>query len=518
MNFKTTILLLVVLAAVGAYFAVEHFKGQSPQTTTQNTGKLLDIDSSNVKQVSITQPDGRKIALEKSGAQWRLTDPVNAPADTFAVEELLRQVTSLTPRGQLPADQKASVGLDHPNYVIQLTTTDGKSHTVSVGDKAQLSDAMYVLVDDHSAPDIVPSSAYDQFGKEADSYRSKKLVDVNNDQIQQIAIMQNGKTLKLEKQGTSWVITQPTEMPADSNEVSTLLFGLTDLNANEFVSKPGPPAAYGLTHPEMTVWFSTVSPLHPLESPTTRSTNVAHDQTIAAFDTTQPATEPAGTTIAFGRFDSVLQKNVYAYVNNGPIVTVSTTSQNAFNKTALDLRDRKVVDIDPAQVESFTLAIDRPATTQPTTKPAEQHEYALARRQEKTVLGPTVPATEPTTQASTQPATQPSLAAAAPKSKWIIRSGGEGDANDAQVEALLGALHPLKADRYIEKNSTTQPASNYTLTVHVGPGNGHGPMDYTTRFTSPGATGAAVGSFNDLTFETDRTILDKLDVNFRGGK
>ena len=498
MNFKTTILLLVLLAVVGGYFAFEHYKGQNAPPPAQTTSKLLDVDSNNVKQVSITQPDGKKIALEKSGSQWRLTGPVNAPADSFAVDELLRQVTSLTPRGQLPADQKTSVGLDHPNYVIQLATADGKTHTISVGDKSQISDAMYVLVDDRSAPDIVSSSAYDQFGKDADSYRSKKLVDVNTDQIQQVAIIQNGKTLKFQKQGTSWVITQPAEMPADSNEVSNLLFAITDLNANDFVSKPGPPASYGLAHPVMSVWFSTVSP--------------------TSQPATAPATEPAGTTIDFGRFDSVLQKNVYAYVNNGPIVTVSTTSQNSFNKTALDLRDRKVVDIDPAQVESFTLSVDRPATTQPATRPAEQHEYTFARRQEKTVLGPTVPTTEPTTQASTQPATQPSLAAALPKSKWIIQSGGEGDANDAQVDALLGALHPLKADKFLEKNPTTQPAGDFTLTVHVGPANGHGPMDYTFRFTSPGATGAAIGSFNDLTFETDRTVLDKLDVNFRGGK
>jgi hypothetical protein len=506
MNFKTTILLLVLLAAVGAYFAVEHYKSQNAQPPPQTTGKLLDIDSNNVKQVSIAQPDGKKISLEKSGTQWRLIEPVNAPADSFAVDELLRQVTGLTPRGQLPADQKSSVGLDHPNYVIQLTTTDGKTHTVSVGDKSQISDAMYVLVDDRLAPDIVSSGAYDQFGKEADSYRSKKLVDVNTDQIQQVAITQNGKTLKLERQGTSWVITQPTEMPADSSEVSNLLFAITDLNANEFVAKAGPPPSYGLTHPVMTVWFSTVSP--------------------TSQPATAPATEPAGTTIAFGRFESVLQKNVYAYVNNGPVVTVATTSQNSFNKTPLDLRDRKVVDIDPAQVESFMLSVDRPATTQPTTRPAERHQYTLARRQEKTVLGPSMPTvapatqatTEPATQASTQPATQPTLAAAPPKSKWIIQSGGEGDANDSQVDAVLGGLHPLRADKFLEKNPTTQPAGNYTLAVHVGPGNGHGPMDYTIRFTSPGATGPAGGSFNDLAFETDRTILDKLDVNFRGGK
>jgi hypothetical protein len=500
MNFKTTILLLAVLAAVGVYFVVDHFSGRGASTTTTTTaGKLVDVDAANVKQISITQPDGKKVVLAKADGKWRLTDPVNAPADSFNADDLARQLTGLTSHGKLGADQKSSVGLDHPNYVVEITSTEGKTTRLSFGDKSTISDALYVQVNDESTPQVVSSSFNEQLAKSADSYRSKKLVDATNEQIQQIAITQNGQTLRLEKQGANWQITEPKSMPADPGEMSSLLFTLTDLSAVEFVTGSPKPEAYGLAKPAMTVWFSTAAP--------------------ATRPATAPASQPAGATVVFGRFDSVLQKNVYASVNGGPIVTVSVPSETAFNKTALDLRDRKVLDIDPAHVESITLSANRPATTQPTTRPAEQHEYTLVRRQETRTLGPVLPTTEPTTQAATsQPTSQPSLAAATqPASKWTFQSGNSGDANDAQVEALLTALHPLQATKFLDSApATTQPADAYTLTIHVGPANGHGPTDYTLRLSAPTPTGPAVGSANDLTFGTDRSILEKLQVNFKG--
>jgi hypothetical protein len=131
---------------------------------------------------------------------------------------------------------------------------------------------------------------------------------------------------------------------------------------------------------------------------------------------------------------------------------------------------------------------------------------------------PAVASTEPATQpaiASTEPATQPAVASTQPASKWTIESGGSGDANEAQVDTLLAALHPLQATKYLEKAPTTQPAATYILTVHVGPANGKGPQDYTLRFTDPGATAPVIGSNDELLFELDRAIVEKLDVKFK---
>src|SRR5690348_15333697 len=110
MNFKTTIVLLIILAAVGVFFLVDHLRSPGEKQTASTTpGKLVDIDSANVKQLSLTQPDGKKIVLAKTDGKWRLTEPVNAPADTFTVDDLVKQLTGLTARAKLKPDEKASV-------------------------------------------------------------------------------------------------------------------------------------------------------------------------------------------------------------------------------------------------------------------------------------------------------------------------------------------------------------------------------------------------------------------------
>jgi len=486
MNFKTTIVLLVLLVAIGIYFVFNHGSRSTSETptNTQAVAKLIDIDSGSVKQISVTYADGKKLVIDRAGAGWKMTQPVAAPADTFAVEQLVSSVTGLQSHGQLPADQIASVGLDHPKLTIQITSGDGKTATVHVGDKSKISDDLYVQIEGKSQPEIVSSGSYDQLSKAADTYRSKKLVDASTDQIQSVSLTQGNQTIKIEKKGTSWTITQPTEMPADDSEMSSLLMAITDLNAAEFVNDPSTPASYGLTTPVETVTFTTGSPA-----------------------TTAPASQPAPTTIVFGRYDSVLQKNVYASVNNGTIVTIPASSQTSLAKTALDLRDRKVIDVDPAVVEHITLKRNHVATTQPTTRPAEETEFVLARRQESKMIGPVLPSTQPTTtQATTEPSTQPA-------SKWTVEGGG--DSNDAAVDALLTALHPLKADKYLDHGPSTQPADDYVLTIHAGPTGGHGAADYTLHLRGSLAPAPATGDFNGLTFETDRAILEKLDANFK---
>jgi hypothetical protein len=141
----------------------------------------------------------------------------------------------------------------------------------------------------------------------------------------------------------------------------------------------------------------------------------------------------------------------------------------------------------------------------PTTQPASVATTQPATTQPTTQVASTQPTTQPLVPV-TQPATQPA-------SKWFFASGGQGDAEEGQVAALLTALHPLRVDKYLEIAPTTQPAGSYTLAVHTTDG-----KDYTFRFTDPGAAGKVVGSYDDLTFEIDRSLLEKLTGDFKTKK
>jgi hypothetical protein len=517
MNFRTTLVLLILVVAAGiaVYITQQRTSSQTEQPTPGNEHKLTDLDSKDITRVAITNAEGKKTVLEKSGANWKLVEPVKAEAKSFEVDTLVNDIAGLQSRGQVDESQKAAGGLDHPSFVVELTGKNGKVTKLQVGDKQPVGDTLLVLLDDRKKPDVVSTSLYTNLDKPASNYRKAQLAEVSQDQIKQLTINKGKSTIKLEKSGAEWRITEPKAMPADSAAVSDLLFAITGLNATEFVSEDASKAAnYGLTHPKITVSYSTQAPTtQPATNPTTQGS-------------TAPTTQPANVvTIKFGDYEDLLKRNIFAEVDQGPIAKVTASSETSFDKLALDLRNKEVVNIDPEKVQRLTLQINTAATTQPTTKPADLREFTIERiKEEPAVLGPMLPTTQPTTQPAvastqptTQPSTQPALAttqpATQPASKWFFASGGQGDADEGQVTALLTSLHPLRAEKYLESSPTTQPSGSYNLTIHTADG-----ADFQLRFTDPGNSVKLIGSYNDLTFELDRTLVEKLTGDFKTKK
>src|SRR5512133_639534 len=141
MNFKTTLILLVILAGLGAYiFFAKSGSESGPKTEvtkTENERKLFDVQSTDISKITVTPADGKRMALEKSGGNWKLTEPVAAPAETFEVDSLARALAELKSHGTVNAsagDAKAT-GLDNPRYKVEFTA-GSKNYSLSVGDKS----------------------------------------------------------------------------------------------------------------------------------------------------------------------------------------------------------------------------------------------------------------------------------------------------------------------------------------------------------------------------------------------
>src|SRR5436305_1832473 len=98
--------------------------------------------------------------------------------------------------------------------------------------------------------------------------------------------------------------------------------------------------------------------------------------------------------IKFGRYDDILKKNVMVMTSQSQaIAKVPATILETINKKPLDLRDKRVVDIDPAQVSAITITQDIAATTKPTSQPAVQKEIVIRRHHE--AAASTVPSSQP---------------------------------------------------------------------------------------------------------------------------
>jgi hypothetical protein len=497
MNFKTTIVLIVILAAVGIWLLVDQYTGNEPAKTASNSAQstvegkpLFEVPPEQISKLTISPAQGPKVVLQKAAGKWQIESPLKAPAETWEVDGLVRDLVGLRSRGQVEAN--AATGLEQPRYQIQLDSQSGKTVQFAVGDKTAIGDAMYIRLDGQKKAEVVDADAYAKLAKPLEDYRDKHLMNVSATDIKQLRVTRPGKpALVLEKEGSQWRMTQPKAMPADESAVSDLLFALSGAQAVEYVpadqaKSPG----LQLDHPQATVWFSTAPP-------TTRPA-------------TKPATQPTGTTLTFGGYDTILKENVYATLaGSDTVVTLPVSTLNTFEKIPLQLRDKTVLNLDPQEVQSFTLAEDRPATTQPTTQPAVKKTITVERRPVELTLGPGAPAMHPaTTQAMSQSATTQATTKPA-ESKWLVRGEHPAGASDQNVEKLLSALHPLKAEQFLETAPATKPVATYTLTLHTDRG-----ATQMLQLHEQGPTEPLIGVGDGLTFEVDRTILATLNADF----
>jgi hypothetical protein len=499
MNFKTTIALLVALVVVGIFFFVGQNKPkpEAPANNSISTAgqgqKLFDLNTSQVKGISITDVDGNRVAVKQDGAVWKMTDPIDATAVDWQTQDLIRTICDLRSEGK-PDSAPSDTGLDKPQYTVDLTTTDDKTTRLVIGNKTGVGDVMYAQVDNGDI-NLIDSSLAKTLKTAGDDLRDKHLLTTGTTDVKQVEIVTPGQILLMAKFGDKWKVTSPQEMPGDSDQISSLISTITGTEATEFVKNDSDDLPFaGFDHPAMTVWIST-------DAPSTQPSEAS----------SQPS---GGITLTVGAPDSLTKDHYFAKTSDGLIAKIATSSLDGLRKTPLDVRDRDVLNVTAADVQTISLLKETypPPTTEPSksgaaTQPSSKKFVALARRPKEgpKPLGPSLPSTKP---AATQPTTEPA------QSVWMFTepAGSAAQTDDSKVDALLGKLSPLHADKFLDKTPTTAFDTRFLLTLQT---KSDGTIE--VEIVKPVNGGTPYGVFNGLTFELPTTVTDALDVDFHKG-
>lgn len=536
MNFKTTLILLAVLVLAGGYIIFEKVRsGDKDQVETTEPGKIFAVkDRDDVTSLTIKSADGSEIVLNKDEKQqkWRMTKPVGAPAETFQVDGLVRDLLDLKSTAEVDPKDK---GLDKPAFRVEMGTKDGKLLKLAVGEKNQLGN-LYVQVEGKKQADVVSSDVYERLSKPANELRDKQLVTASSADVRQLRIQTDEQNILLQKKGADWQVVEPKPMPADDMAVSDLVAAVTGLRATDWIAPTSAEIASRaqFDKPQMTVSFTTGAP--------------------ATQPATAPASQPTWIGIVFGAYEDARHNKIYAKLSEPQaVVKVSSSPFETLNKKPLDLRDKKVIDILPEQVSKLSIVTDIPASPAPAVKPAKKTTVQIERRKQvaqaaapaaAAATAPAAPAAgaaKPTTQPSatkpaatrasaatqasaatkptTRPATQvatthPATQPATPPSPWVLLSEPKGEADEPSVTSLLNELHPLRVTKYLESTPTTKPTGTYTLKFTTeGPG-GTPVTDYQLNLIDPGGDRPLMGEYNGLSFELPRTFLTKLEGHF----
>ncbi len=186
-----------------------------------------------------------RLRVRREGGRWRLTEPLQAPADAMKIDGLLADLVNL----QVVRDQRGFVadgvtdfkpyGLDPPELTIEITpaASKGPSQRLSVGREPEGQPGR-VFARRGEEREVVVLSARSLLALDqgAPSLRSPKAADFDPARINRLRLTDGATVHELVREGEAWKIVRPTVAPADTRVVQTLIAETAELQAMQFLN------------------------------------------------------------------------------------------------------------------------------------------------------------------------------------------------------------------------------------------------------------------------------------------
>ncbi|MBM3889582.1 MAG: DUF4340 domain-containing protein [Verrucomicrobia bacterium] len=265
--------------------------------------KLADFSTDDAKQVAINFAN-QTIRLDKDGEDWKLVEPEAVKADSSEVSTLLSTLSGLEAK-EFVADvvaDPAKYGLDKPYYTITVkkeappaptpapaaagsstnapaatttnapaagakapaaTTTNAvkavtpppKPEPVTIaevifGKEDKEKKVVYCKRADEPYVYAAESSVFEKLPKTALALRNRSLLSTEKSKVTSLSVLKDTKRIAVEKKDDKWKLAPDVQGVLDTNVVDDVLWTLTGLNAEKFVSAAAADKPqYGLDKP-----------------------------------------------------------------------------------------------------------------------------------------------------------------------------------------------------------------------------------------------------------------------------
>lgn len=258
---RTLLVLVVVFAGLLGY--LYFVDAGRPVGDAEEKPKVFTVDADDITALRVTSRSGETTELARSDAGWRITSPVDAPADESEVGSITSNLASLAIQRVVEetASDAARYGLDDPDLEVAFRTGgDDAWKVLEMGDKTAAGADMYARRGGESAVFLIYNYVETSFDRGTFDLRDKRILSVDRDAVDRIEVRRGRDTLALVKQDDEWRIAEPVQARADSSVAEGLLSRLSALQmqsiVGEHVTEFG---KYGLGNPETQVTLSSGS-------------------------------------------------------------------------------------------------------------------------------------------------------------------------------------------------------------------------------------------------------------------
>jgi hypothetical protein len=255
MKTRTTLILLAVAIAVGAYIKFFESKGPNTEEAKRLAGNVVNFERNDLEGIVIQNGDDR-IELKKQDQKWRLEAPFKDQADRGAVDNLIGDLDAWQKFESIPASEIAKdknlldeYGLSKGKLKLKLLGK-GAPPEITFGNDAALQGKMYVRVGDSGDVIVAGQSVRNDIAKKPEEFRDKKLTDLTTAQVVRALVKTSAGEMEFEKKAEHWEIVKPLRARGDDQKIGDLLAQITTAQIQQFVTEDrGDLRPYGLAEP-----------------------------------------------------------------------------------------------------------------------------------------------------------------------------------------------------------------------------------------------------------------------------
>jgi hypothetical protein len=344
--------LLVVAAALYAFFALYENKQPGTREATENASHIYTADRAQIDGLVITNHDV-KIDLRRQNGHWAMKVPLADSADQALIDEAITDLEMMRKDETIPAkdfegnkSKLQEFGLQSPKVQLAVAAHgDSKPIDLAFGNDSPIEGKAYLQVGGSSGPVYVVGDELKKvLEKDVNAWRDHRLTDLAATDVTKLTIKNAAGEIDLQRTSDHWKIVKPLDARADDQKVNDLVAQVTNLPIQSFVADDKANAAtYGLADPRGIITLYT--PADP------KGTELMIGASPAA-----PATTPAPSAAGIAPPPAKEADTVYARLPaRQSIYTVSKSIEDVLKTKPNDLRDRTFLRLNPDMVDRIKI-------------------------------------------------------------------------------------------------------------------------------------------------------------------
>ncbi|MCZ6507375.1 MAG: DUF4340 domain-containing protein [Acidobacteria bacterium] len=184
---------------------------------------------------------------------WRITRPLESPAENFRVDGLVRTVVELSSSRSLAVDDAEAVGLAPPRGTVTLGLRGGDSLTVEVGAEVPASSNMIVRVAGDPEAHVTSDSLWSDLTRPVGDWRRTAMFPAVAGDIESFRVTGPEGTVELVRDQNGFRLARPVSDRASAVAVDSFSRSISGLRARSFVDDLSDVAALGFDPPASSV-------------------------------------------------------------------------------------------------------------------------------------------------------------------------------------------------------------------------------------------------------------------------